>query len=108
MSESNKHLMRLYHVLDTELSDTMLVTEYLEPLATVPAIKGLPVSGRCLSYVSLPSPPWPGFSFIETGVSLVKKRVGALKRVPCGKAHVEKEWHIPGVSGMAPCGWSSG
>ena len=95
--------MRLYHVLDTELSDTMLVTQYLEPLATVPAIKELPVSGRCLSYVSLPSPPWPGFSFIEIGVSLVKKkRVGALKRVPCGKAHVEKEWHIPGVVRHGP------
>lgn len=104
--------MKLYHMLDTELSDTMLVTQYLEPIATVPAIKELTVSGRCLGYVSLPTPtpptPVPGFSFIEIGVSLVKKRGGALKRVPCGKAHVEKEWHIPGVSGMASCGWSSG
>lgn len=37
MDDFNKHLMRLHHVLDTEISDTMLVTQYLEPTATVPA-----------------------------------------------------------------------
>lgn len=55
MNEFNKHLMKFYHMLDTELSDTMLVTQYLEPIATVPAIKELTVSGRCLGYVSLPT-----------------------------------------------------
>ena len=48
--------MKLYHMLDTELSDIMLVTQYLEPIATVPAIKELTVRGRCLCYVSLPTP----------------------------------------------------
>ena len=56
MTEFNKHLMKLYHMLDTELSDIMLVTQYLEPIATVPAIKELTVRGRCLCYVSLPTP----------------------------------------------------
>ena len=37
MNDFNKHLMRLHRVLDTEISDTMLVTQYLEPTATVPA-----------------------------------------------------------------------
>lgn len=64
INEFNKHLMRLYQVLDTELSDTMLVTQYLEPKATVPAIKELPVSGRCLGYVSLPPPRHPSLDLV--------------------------------------------
>lgn len=73
-------------MLDTGLSDTMLVIQHLEPTATGRAIKERTVYWE----MSGPSLPAPSLSFKATGVSPVKKRkTHAPKRAAGGRAHVE-------------------